>query len=689
MHIPVSRFRLAIAAGLVSAALAWAPPAPAAEPPADAAGSWLTTAPDSARVELPVLTVTGQAAPPPKAGTTRIPTEELEIRAPGSLADLGALLPAARVATNSRGESTLMIRGAPERHVQTFLDGIPLNLPWDERVDLSTVPITGGAGLEGRRGLPSLLAGPGALAGSVHVLPPQLHGADRATRARAGFGPEGAWNAGLSHQRHAGQWDLLGAGDWRTRDGWLVPDGTPAGVAPSPDPDVRFNSDLEQGSLLLRASRPVAETGRLNLLATGWSVEKGVPPELHLGEDARFWRYPERRRMLLGASIARPLDASRAWELTSMAAFDVLRQEIDPRGPDRWDQPLVAGEDYETDLDRTGHLELGLNRHYEGGARLSLQGNARYAHHRESLVVDGPEESYAQWLAGLVAEIDVYLFERWDLRAGAGWDGSSTPESGDKERADSFDAPALAVRLAHDLGPRADAYASVSRRSRFPSLRELYSGALGKFVPNPDLVPEKQTLVEFGVDAEGTTWRASGSAFLQQLDDGIEKQKLPDGSGRFQRVNLTAIRIPGIELSGSWRLRPELVLGAHHTILSARVKQDGEYDQPAEDRPDYLSRVEIGWRPLSGPGLDLEAVVTGPRWSADATDDIDGLKRLPAGVNWNVRAGWTLQTFQESGSVRRTDLFVRVANLFDQRVDWQVGLPGPGRTVSAGISSEF
>ena len=99
---------------------------------------------------------------------------------------------------------------------------------------------------------------------------------------------------------------------------------------------------------------------------------------------------------------------------------------------------------------------------------------------------------------------------------------------------------------------------------------------------------------------------------------------------------------------------------------------------------------KAGWRPFTGPNLHVEAIVTGPRWSADATDDEDGLKRLPAGVNWNVRAGWILVTGRgPSGSPRQSDLFLRVANLFDQRVDWQVGLPGPGRTVGAGVSTSF
>ena len=672
-----------LVAFILSAGAGWAEAPPGRPAPAD-----------SALVELPELTVSGEAAAAPAGGRATINTAGVTVHDPGSLADLGGLLPSSRVSVNSRGESTFMIRGAPERHVQTFLDGIPLNLPWDERTDLETIPITGGARLEGRRGLPTLLAGPGVLAGSVRILPPRLAGKNRQTRLNAGGGQDGMQRIGLMHQQAAGGWTLLGAGAWRNRDAWALPDGLhedpSVGHPPDADSGDRFNSDLRQGSLLLRASRPVAETGRVNFVATVWSAEKGAPPEMHLGDEARFWRYPVRRRALVGASLARPLGRGHHWDLTGMAALDFFEQEIDPRGPDGWDAPLETGQDYETDRDRTGHLQAGLTRWLGETSRLSVQGNARYSHHRESLMVDGPVESYAQWLTGLVAEGEFRPRPGWILRAGAGWDHGATPESGDKSKAEAFGDPALSLRASRELSRRSEVYAAVSRRSRFPSLRELYSGALGKFVPNPELVPERQDLLETGWTARGNGWSMAGAVFLQTLHDGIEKVKLPGTDGQFMRINQTSIRVPGLEWSGGWRSATNLEVALQHTILSARVLEDGSYRRPAEDRPDYLSRAEAGWRPVAGPGAHLETVVTGPRWSADSTDPVDGLRRLPAGVIWNLRLSWPwTRSSGTAGRKTEIELHVRWNNLFDQRVDYQVGLPGPGRMISGGASAGF
>jgi len=600
------------------------------------------------------------------AGRTVIDATQLTNLDPASVADLTVALPSTRATVNSRGDAHPMVRGAPERHVQTYLDGVPLNIPWDERVDLETVPTVAVGAMEGRRGPASLLDGPGALAGSLRLLPPTLHGNTPTTDLRAAAGTDGLGRIELAHHRHAGAWQLLGAGAWRTRDGWPLPE----------DGGRRQNSDLEQGSLLLRAARPVAGTGRLSLLGTAWTGEKGVPPELHLGTDARFWRYPVRERALLGAVLVLPLDAAGNWDLGATASADYHHQEIDPRGPDGWGAPLEPGQDYEKSWDRTGYSRLRLTHWLGTSATVALQASARYTNHREILTVGGPQLTYAQWLTAVALESEVRLGERWDLRAGLGWDHTTTPETGDKPASDNDDAGAVNLRLSHDLGPGRGLYLAAGRRSRFPSLREAYSGALGRFVPNPDLGPEQQDQVEIGGAYAARTVNLEAAVFYGRLTDGIERVAV--SPTQYQRVNRGEIRVPGVEVIAAWKPIVDVDLTLQHTILDARVIDDGE-ERPAEDRPAYLSRAGLGWQPWRGPEARLEARVTGPRWSADGTAD-SGMRRLPAGVTWHLRLGWRWPTTRGEVSV-----YLRADNLFDQRVDWQTGLPEPGRIISGGF----
>jgi len=636
---------------------------------------------DSAAFILPDLVISSYETAPPDPDRTFIEARDIAFSNPGSLADLGSLLPSARLTVNSRGDSHLMIRGAPERHVQTFLDGIPLNLPWDERTDLETVPITGAARLEATRGMVSLLDGPGVLAGSVKVMTPRAWHNPVRTRINVTAGDNGFGRVGMQQVTTAGAWQLVGAGNWQGRNTWPMPARHPL-YAENP---LRQNSDLSQYSILLHGGRPIAGTGHIGFLATGWSGEKGVPAEFHLDDDARFWRYPVRSRLLLGSSLNLPLNDDGTWDLDANLSADFYRQEIDPRGPDHWNTPKISGQDYETDNDRTGYGRAKLTHWFNDTAHLALQGTARYAMHKESLVVDGPELQYAQILTSLIAEGEYQPLEKTTLRAGFGIDAATTPETGDKPTRSGETAPALNIRIVRQISGQIEIHAGASFRSRFPSLRELYSGALGKFVPNPNLVPEQQELYEVGLKASGFRWHLEGSAFLSYLHDGIEKEKLNPASGQFRRVNRTEVRIPGIEMIGVIDLSSDVALSLQHTILAARLEEDGTFQAAAEDRPYYFSHLQMKWQQNSGPGVLVEAAVTGPRWSADANNTENGLSLLPAAVTWNLRLGWRFMRSTEND----LEAFLRATNVFDQWVDSQVGLPEPGRIISGGFNLGF
>ncbi|MFT5233710.1 MAG: iron complex outermembrane receptor protein [Candidatus Krumholzibacteriia bacterium] len=634
---------------------------------------------DSLVTLLPALTVSGEQAELPNPDKTRINTPAIKVQDPGSLADVAGLIPSARVSTNSRGDTHLMIRGAPERHVQTFLDGIPLNLAWDERVDLRTVPITGTGHIEGTRGLTTLLDGPGVLAGSVNIVAPTYDAQARRNRVGVVAGDFVHGRTNLQHNNRFGSWDFLGAAGWQGRDAMTLPKNT----IERNNTSHRLNSDLSQYSALVRGSRPVADVGRLSVLGTYWSAEKGVPAELNKGADARFWRYPVRERALIGASLALPLNESGSWDLSTAMSADFFKQEIDPRGPDDWDTPQIAGQEYEKNWDRTGFGKARATHWLGETTQVSLQATGRYTHHREILTVGGPTDAYSQWLASLVAEAEFHPLDQWQLRLGAGVDHTSTPESGPQPANDAASHPAWNARVTRPLAGNAEVHVAASQRSRVPSLRELYSGALGRFVPNPELKAERQSLYEIGYSRVTSRVRLEAAAFLLYLDDGIEKVSLNNPENQFQRINQTSIRVPGLELSGSWRATNHFDLSLQHTILSARVQEAGEYNTPAEDRPDYLSRGGLTWRGPYHISSLIEAVVTGARWSSDSTVP-SGLTRLPAGVIWNLRVAWDIMR-----SGHDIEIHARLDNVFDQRVDDQVGLPNAGQTISGGVAINF
>ena len=601
------------------------------------AGAMADCLPDS--TAMMADTVVGYVEPIEVVGTVpklasapaRVHLDDIIIRGRDaqSAADLGPVLPATRVGVNSRGESQFMIRGAPERHVRVFLDGIPLNVPWDERVDLSMVPVDAIEQVKARRGMFSVLDGPNALAGTVELLPPEAEWEGRRTKLSLQAGESSFAEGRLVHQVRRGSWHLLAALARRERSGFFVPEGVDARYHQG-SARRRTNSDLQQASLMLRVGRTLGERGSLRLTFAGADGGKGVPPETHLASGARFWRYPQVRRGLLGLSLRLPLGEAGRWDLTADLTADRFEQQIRKFDDASYTGPaLTPGVDFETDRDWTEYARLHVTHRPGPGTELTLQTVARYTRHRESLVVDGPETDYAQIVGSLVAEIVLEPHPRWRLRAGGGHELATTPETGAQPERGPTEAPVLHLRAEHLVNHRLTLHAAASRRSRFPALRELYSGALGRFVPNPDLAPERQDLLSLGGSIRNGSWEATVTGFAGTLAGGIEKVVLPGEVRQFQRRNVDRIRTLGVELVVAVRPWTGVMLSAHHTILNARQRVDGSYDAPAEDRPDYLSFLSVSWTTASGWQLGAEAAVTGARHSVDVTDEHDGLRRLP------------------------------------------------------------
>lgn len=625
-------------------------------------------------------TTTSRTADPSGATLDAIALSARDLK---SAADLGPVLPATRVLVNSRGESQFMIRGAPERQVRLWLDGIPLNVPWDERVDASLVPVDAVGSVRAVRGVGSALDGPNALAGTIELRSPLLPGDGRRTRLGFQMGESHLWEGRLLHQRRSGDWEMLAASAWRRQSGFVVPDGLAAPFNQGSARE-RLNSDLEQASLLLRLRRDLQGGGAWHLLLLGTDGEKGVPPETHLEDGARYWRNPAVRRGLLGIGLSKPLGEDDRWELRADIAGDLFRQEIRAYDDATYTTPALApGSDYETDDDATGYARVRATRRLSEESTLAVQAMTRYAHHRESLERDGPTLDYAQLIASLTAEADIAVGDQWRLLAGGGYDRASTPETGDKPARDATGAAVAHLRVQRQVGERAVVHGSLSRRSRFPALRELYSGALGRFVPNPDLAPERQDQIETGLTARGATWEVGLTGFASYLDGGIERISLP--GRQFQRVNLDAIRTLGLEAVVAWRPLAAWEVGAHHTILDSRRKKDGRYGEWAEDRPAYMWFVSMAWAAPWGSRLAVEGTALGPRMSADAADEVDGLRRLPAQGAMNVRLSQPLR--EGIGPLTRAEIYARVNNVLDAEIDAQSGLPEPGRTLLIGVNA--
>ena len=688
----------ASAAALVLGILVASAPAAAQQAGADttAADTVREARPDSVRYRIGEISVEAARPTVTASGATsvRLAMDSVETVPSPTLGEVLRGMPLIRVRRNSRGQVQPSLRGMEERQIAILADGVPLTIGWDNRSDLSVIPMTAVNRVDMVRGLSSVLAGPNALGGVVEIdlargaMPDTLrHRVD----LRSSVDQTGAWalSGQVDHLADTGGgrlWVKYGGG-YRQRDAYAAPGGLdPAGVV---DGDRVLNSDMEYANGFA-ALRWEADGGAwLAFSSAGYWTEQGVVPELHLlggGDPApRFWRYPDRRQLLSSLSAGtgwRETPLGRG-DLEASVGLDLRHQEIDSFASPAF-RDSVEGE---TGDDRTVSFRL-LGDHTLGPGTLRASFTWAETWHRQTLssAPDDPEEFVQRlWSVGVETTQPLAPDDPggWitdpRVTVGASYDASSTPETGEAPSRPGIDGWGLrASAEATLLEGAARVHGGVSRKVRFPALRELFSGALGKFEPNPDLGPLTLKVGEVGATVfPAGGLEIQGTLFQQRLEGSIVRAVLPDG--RFQRQNRGETRATGFELAGNWR-GSGVTLRGDLTLQSVELLDDGGDpipDERAEYQPEVAASLHAAVPAPAGFRLRGGLEYLGSQFGANPETgefvELEPTAWITAGLSRRIGDG-----VAGLPPLRAT---LAVENLADEVVFDQLGLPRPGRTV--------
>lgn len=623
------------------------------------------------RAERPITMVGGATA-------LDIDVERLDLAAAATVEDIFREIPGLGVRTNSRGQAEITVRGSESRQVAVLLDGAPLTLAWDARTDVSVLPATALRNVRFVRGLSTVLRGPNVLGGVVEL--DLTSDVTEGTSFSAGVDQFGGWSTSATATRTfaGGSGVIRAGGGWR--DAPAVPLADRIDERPQAESGRRLNTDFENLDGFVAARYTATDGAWTTLSATAHRAERGIAAELGAA-DARFWRYPGTTRSVVA------LRAGSGRRTTPLGSGEI-------RGGfflDSNDEEIVAysGPDYSDVSDREvgegGTITGRLRGDHSLGGRGTLRGSIDYGVVSHDAQVGGESRSYRQRLlsAGAETEWDLVrgrgLIDRVTASVGGVFDRASTPETGGLPSLGTIEDWGGRVGLSAAVnGGRTLVHAGVSRRGRFPSLREAYSEALNTFVPNPDLGPERLVAAEAGVTTGVGGGELQVVLFRHDLSDAIRRITFADG--RRQRVNSDELESRGVEVFLSQSL------GAFSAGGDVRL-QSVELTDPvaarsteAENVPEEEGRLWAEWAPARDLRVRGEAQYTGSQFCQDpstgADVELDGGTWLDAVVSkvWGV-----------GGVFDRLETTLRAANLSDTALYDQCGLPRPGRSVTVQV----
>lgn len=590
-----------------------------------------------------------------------------------------------------RNESVVHVRGFDLRQVPVYVDGIPVYVPYDGYVDLGRFNTFDLSQIEVTKGFSSVLNGPNNFGGAINLISRRPVGKlegdvgtgiyldddfrDNGYNAYANFGTnQGLWYAQLGiSQLYKRQWSLS--------DDFVQ-------ATPNQAPGERENSYNEDTKVNLKLGYTPNATDEYSINLIYQRGEKGTPPYANdptafglPNVPVRFWQWPH-------------------WDKTS--AYWISQTAIDDTSYiktriyyDEFENSLYSYDDatYTTisrpfafrswydDYSYGASAEYGRKLAASNDLKLAL--HYKYDVHREHNEGE-PTRRIEDQIYSLALEDSQHFGDRWTVVAGISYDVSDTKEAqnfvgGVVVPFQTGDADALNPQIGvfYKTTDTGIVRATVSHKTRFPTIKDRFSYRMGTADPNPDLKPETVTHYEIGYSEQfAEKVRVNGAVFYSDIRDLIQLVTAGAPSGLNQQQNIGKVENRGFELAVSYFPTSALELGANYTYLD-RDNKTPDQDILLTDVPMHKALAYAQWRFVERLRLIGLVEYNSDRFSDTAHLDrvADEFTVVNAKVVWSIAGGFEA----EAG----------VNNLTDENYEYVEGFPEEGRNYFMNVRYRF
>ncbi|WP_156677968.1 TonB-dependent receptor plug domain-containing protein [Sphingomonas profundi] len=646
-----------------------------------------------------------------------------------SLDEAASIIPGVTASNTggSRNERLIFVRGFDRFQVPLSIDGIRVYLPADNRLDYGRFLTPDIAEIQVAKGYASVLDGPGALGGAINLVTRKPTKALE-TEARGTLNLDrdvdyGGYNVfGLlgtkqdkfyvqgSYTRNVqDHWDLAGgftptvnqsagARDLSATRDWRV--NAKAGFTPNATDEYAISYTRQEG----RKNAPLNVTDDLRTTP----LPAGSAPIVPGSPTPRFWSWPYWNiESLYCLSTTALGDQATLKTRAYRNEFNNLLRSFNDRT--QTTQTLGrAFNSYYADRAYGGSAQLDVQLLPED--RFSLAAYYRRDKHVEyqqgfpSGFTEPPQENLedtysiaAENLLAITPALSLTLGTSYDWRDLKKAQEYGTPRGGGAARLFSYP---LANSSAFNWQGRLEwrpeegttLHASISRRSRFPTIFERFSTQFGTAASNPGLDPERATNYEIGGTRAFGPIAVEAAAFYSDISKAIVSIR-PAGApaGVSQRQNLGDARYYGAELSVTARLGATLLLGANYSYIHRDfdIRQRPGVILPLAfqltDVPGQKGFAYADWSPT--PRLHVVPSIE----AASNRTTLASTTPTPPGVPLYYRTGSYVQgNFRiDYEIVDGMQIGIGGRNLFDDNYQLVDGFPEPGRSFFASVRARY
>jgi len=600
------------------------------------------TPPKKGKKQKPLTEEIVVEAPLPKdallATTALIKREKIEATAAKDISEILSYTSGTFVSTGSKNEFRLKIRGFSSQKIALLYDGIPVYEPYFNSFDLRTITAEEIESVKIVKGASSVLYGPNALGGVVNIISRRPNSPS--------FSLKTSYDSNKTTYLSSitvFDWKNLyfsGYASYEKSDGfkWLK----------EGENILRTNSDFERKNITGKIYFYPNPQSEILFEGSYYSSQYGLPAPTEYYRP-RYWRFKEwtRTQFNLGGTFSFLKTGNLKLRSYYVRHYNVLDAFTNQ---DR--QELLWESTY--DNDSYGIFLLG-SLPYLSRNELKFSINFRNDKVRTQDDVGKEREEFKHQIFSAGIENHCSLSPEWKLISGLSFDLLKKLSGQTKSTLNPI------IGLKFFPQEYIDLHLSFSQKSRFPSMKSLYSSQNG----NPDLRDERGTNYELGF-TYNKNFLVKGAVFYNRIKDLIQVIRLPDGYK--SNMNIGQAYIFGFELGMEKNITP-FNFSANYTFLKGKDKEE---KRPLDLLPQ--SQFNFSLEAVLAPNLRLS--LWGIAISSSEVNIYDEQIKIPGYFILNSILNKSLANF---------NIFLKVENLLNKYYVTEPGYPMKARTIALGV----
>ena len=640
-------------------------------------------------------TITVGAETEQKIESNRVDAQEMQAHGDTNVGQAISRVPGVVIREGGRrAESQAAIRGFDSRQITLNLDGIPVYLPYDGNIDLSRYLTSNLSRIEVQKSLGSLLLGPNNMGGSINLVSRKP---SKSLEGSATVGMEAGengvfskfGNVQIASKLNERFYVAAGVSKISNDDFPLSGDFNPATnqftntvVQPKGD---RVNSSNESETLNVKFGYTPNSTDEYVVGYHQITGEKEAVPyaggEL-TGKSARpaYWDWPQWDKQSLYFLTHTQFGNT---YLKTRAYYDQFQNALNSYDDNSY-STVTKGYAFRSQYDDQslgGSIELG---HQQDAHLLKASLHAKYDEHNErdldkdNAIVDKEWRTYQNQIFSLGLEDSISLSDTTQLTVGYRRDQYQVTKTDDGDintkPSSVQDADNLQIKIEHQIAQHT-LFGGISKKTRYPTIKEIYSYRLGRAIPNANLQAESALHYEIGSLGQWGKTDYQVNLFYSDITDAIESVTLTSGidAGKFQNQNVGTATHYGAE----FLLKQPISDNTRLDVNYAYVKRDlSDKELTPTQSPEHQAMVSLNWFATNAIDLALD-------WElkTDRDNTTDGQRTTDGYQLWHLRGRYQInKTFSANAILK---------NALD--TDYQVydGDPMPGRSLLMTVNAKF